>query len=72
MSKIIITGGSGFIGSCLIKKLIKNKKNKVYNIDLLTKTSLPESLSKIKNYKNYFFFKANISDFKIIKKLINE
>ncbi len=72
MSKIIITGGSGFIGSCLIKKLVNNKKNKVYNIDLLTKTSLPESLNTIKNYKNYFFFKANISDFKIINKLINK
>ena len=48
MNKIIVTGGSGFIGSCLIKELIKNKNNIIYNIDIITRTSLPESLNEVK------------------------
>ena len=31
--KILITGGSGYVGSVLINKLIK-KKHEVYNVDL--------------------------------------
>ena len=28
----LITGGSGFIGSCLVRELVKNEKNSVCNI----------------------------------------
>lgn len=35
MSKIIVTGGSGFIGSNLISKLIENTINIVLNIDIV-------------------------------------
>ena len=36
INTIIVTGGSGFIGSALIRNLIKNTSNKVINIDCLT------------------------------------
>ena len=38
MKKILVTGGSGFIGTNFIQKLIK-KNYKVYNIDKLSKVS---------------------------------
>ena len=60
--KIIVTGGCGFIGSTLIKKLIKHSKNKILNIDSLNHESMPESLYSIKNKKNYFFKKIDIND----------
>ena len=62
---IIITGGCGFIGSNLIKKLIKKNQNKILNIDSLNYASMPESLNDIKNKKNYFLLKII---FKILKK----
>ena len=34
--RYIITGGCGFIGINVINKLIKNKNNKILNIDKLT------------------------------------
>ena len=56
MKKIIVTGGCGFIGSNLVKKLLLTKSNIILNIDALKKQSVPDSLNKvIKNKKNYFF-----------------
>ena len=70
MKKIIVTGGSGFIGSNLVNYLIK-KKYFVVNIDKLTYSS-NQYFSKIRNKKNYKFFKLDINKknelIKIIKK----
>ena len=52
MSKILITGGAGFIGSHLIKRLL-NDNNFVYCIDNLS----TGSLNNIKNYINDNNFK---------------
>ena len=54
--RILVTGGSGFIGSHLIKFLIK-KNHKVLNIDRLSKESINESLKKINKHKKLFFSK---------------
>ena len=35
-NKILITGGCGFIGSCLIRSLAKNHNIEILNIDNLT------------------------------------
>ena len=48
--KIIVTGGYGFIGSCLIKKLIQ-ESHEILNIDLKTYASMPESLNENKKIK---------------------
>jgi len=52
MKKILITGGSGFIGTNLIKYLIQKKYN-IVNIDKLSYASTPEFFRK--NKKNYSF-----------------
>ena len=70
MKKIIVTGGSGFIGSNLVNYLVK-KKYFVINIDKLTYSS-----NKYPNYnlskKNYKFFKIDINKKLILKKIIKK
>ena len=57
----LITGGYGFIGSCLIRELLKNKINKVCNIDKLTYSSSKDSIKTFNN-NNYSFEKVDISE----------
>ncbi len=70
MKNIIVTGGSGFIGSNLVNYLIK-KKYFVINLDKLTYASNKYD-NKIRNKKNYKLIKIDIINkwkiFKIIKR----
>ena len=61
MKKILITGGSGFIGTNFIN-LISKKKFKILNIDKISKVSTKEKFKEIYNKKNYSFIKYNLSD----------
>lgn len=72
MKKFIVTGGCGFIGSALIKQIIKFTNHKVLNIDKLTYAGNLESLTEIKNNFKYCFRKIDITDAKKINKLFNE
>ncbi len=64
MKKIIVTGGNGFIGSNLIKFLIK-KKYFVINIDKNTYSKNSFILKNVKR-KNYIFHKLDINNKKKI------
>ncbi len=65
----IVTGGSGFIGSNLVSKLIKDKNNYVVNIDKLTYASNEDFLTH-KRHSNYKFIKADIGNDKRIKSIL--
>ena len=57
---ILITGGAGFIGSALIRHIIKNTKHNVVNVDKLTYSGNLQSLESIEVSKNYIFEQVDI------------
>ena len=71
MKKILITGGSGFIGTNFIN-LISNKNYKILNIDKISNISTPEKFKLIKNKKKYFFKRYDLSNHKKIFKILEK
>ena len=70
--KIIVTGGAGFIGSTLIKYIIKNLSANVLNIDKLTYAGSLKALNQVSNYKNYSFKKVDICNQAEVQSIIEK
>ena len=66
MKKVLVTGGLGFIGSNLIKLLIK-KNYYVINIDKFSYSSNKYNVKEYDNNKNYKFIKLDINNKKLTK-----
>lgn len=60
--KIIVTGGAGFIGSAVIRHLIKNTDHQVLNLDKLTYAGNLASLKEVESSDRYHFVQADICD----------
>ena len=62
MSKILVTGGAGFIGSNFVRMMLTESDHQIVNLDLLTYAGNLENLRDVEGHGNYSFVKGDITD----------
>ncbi|HHF3039847.1 TPA: dTDP-glucose 4,6-dehydratase [Vibrio diabolicus] len=60
--KILVTGGAGFIGSAVVRHIIRDTQDTVINLDKLTYAGNLESLVDVSDSERYYFEQVDICD----------
>ncbi|HEV8549885.1 MAG TPA: dTDP-glucose 4,6-dehydratase [Polyangiaceae bacterium] len=71
---LLVTGGSGFIGSSFIRYLLGPAKfqGRILNLDLLTYAGNPENLAGVAEHERYRFERGDILDAALVARLVAE
>ncbi len=68
--RIMVTGGAGFIGSALVRRLIRESDHDVLNFDKLTYAGVLTSVAAVENSERYRFIRADIADAAAVRQSI--
>ncbi len=69
---IVVTGGAGFIGSCLVRRLIAERAARVVNLDKLTYAGCLDSLGPARDDPDHVFIRGDIGDRALVGRLLEE
>ncbi|MDE3243564.1 MAG: dTDP-glucose 4,6-dehydratase [Nitrospirota bacterium] len=70
--RILVTGGAGFIGSHLVRRLLANEADSVVNMDALRYSGNLENLADVAEHPRYTFVHADICDAHAVAKVMKE
>ena len=73
MTKVLITGGAGFIGSNFVKYMLEKYPDyEIINLDVLTYCGNLENLEDIEDNPNYTFVKGDIQDAELVDSIVKD
>lgn len=68
---ILLTGGAGFIGSAVIRQIIRDTNHRVINLDKLTYAGSTKTLISIANDARYKFIKGDICNSNLLEEIFD-
>ena len=70
--RLLVTGGAGFIGSHLVRRLIQDKGHTVVTLDALKYSGNLENLKDLVGHPSYTFVQGDICDQAIVRAVLQE
>ena len=71
-SKILVTGGAGFIGSNFVLEWLLNCSSTIINLDLLSYAGNLKNLSSLRDDSRHIFIRGNIGDSQLAESILNK
>lgn len=71
-TKVLITGGAGFIGSAVVRQFIRETETTVVNVDKLTYAGNLESLAECRKHPRHIFEHVDICDREELERVFRE
>jgi dTDP-glucose 4,6-dehydratase len=73
MTRLLVTGGMGFIGSNFIKLLSENRAQfSVANLDVMSYGANPNNLTSVDDWSGYRFVRGSIADASTVRALLED
>ena len=72
MKTILVTGGAGFIGSCFVRRRVRDGEECVVNLDALTYAGNLDSIDEVHHHPRHAFVRGDIRDTDLVGRLQSE
>lgn len=70
--RVLVTGGAGFIGSHLVRRLLAGEQDAVVNLDALRYSGNLENLADVRSHQRYTFVQGDICDASVVERVFCE